>query len=53
MQKLQATGNFDAANMNVTFVPEEDDEPGLEWVDIEEGPEESQFEIGRVSVYLA
>lgn len=53
VQKLQAAGNFDAESMNVTFVPEEDDEPGLESMDFEEGPEESQFEIGRVSVYLA
>ncbi|HYC91801.1 MAG TPA: tyrosinase family protein [Thermoanaerobaculia bacterium] len=51
VRRLQAAGNFDESTMEVTFVPEEDDEPGLEGIGGDEGPDESEFQIGRVSVY--
>ena len=53
VEKLQAAGNFDLATMEVTFVPDEDDEPGLEGVGDDDAPDEPEFQIGRVSVYRA
>ena len=54
VQKLQAEDeNFDASNLEVRSVPDDQGEPGLESVGDEEGPDQGDFEIGRVSVYLA
>lgn len=54
VQKLQAAGNFDPQDMEVTFVPDDDDdEAALEAPGAEEAPEQPEFQVGRVSVYVA
>jgi hypothetical protein len=53
VQQLQAEGNWDPANLKVTFVPDDEDEAGLEGLEGVEAAAPSRFQVGRVSVYLA
>ena len=46
--QLQRDGKWDPKNLKVTFVPDDEGEEGLEGV-----AAESEFQVGRVSVYVA
>ena len=56
VQRLQAQGKWNPAEMEVTFAPEEspaaEEEGGLESLEAAEPEPEPKFQVGRVSVYL-